>query len=199
MRKLFIGLTGGIGSGKSTALNALKDLGFKTLSCDEITAYLYTKKKVLKRIKKAFPNAVKGKFKLTIDREELSKALKEDSDYKTLCGITVPLILGEALYRASKLLYRYNVVLETPLLFENKLEWAFDKIIVITRDKKSRIESVKKRSFLSEEQILTRIDRQIDYDNFDFSKYIVVKNDGAKESLSNGLQDAIKQILDGNK
>ncbi len=195
MRKLFIGLTGGIGSGKSTALNALNDLGFKTLSCDEITAYLYTKKKVLKRIKKAFPSAVKGKFKLSLDREELSKALKADSDYKILTDITVPLILGEALYRASKLLYRYNVVLETPLLFENKLEWAFDKIIVILRDKESRIDSVKKRSNLDREQVLTRINRQIDYDNFDFSKYIVVYNDGDVESLTKNLQDCVKKLL----
>ena len=59
---MIIGLTGGIGSGKSTALNALKEKGYSVISCDEITKELYKKRKILKVLRKEFPTAIKGKI-----------------------------------------------------------------------------------------------------------------------------------------
>ena len=83
--------------------------------------------------------------------------------------------------------------MEVPLLFERGFAQNFDKIIVITRAKEERINSVKERSHLSEEEILSRIDKQIDYDKFDFTPYIVIKNDGTKEDLAAAVIKAIEE------
>ena len=64
---MIIGLTGGIGSGKSTALDILKKNGYKTVSCDDITRELYRKRKTLKKLRGEFPSAIKGRFFLKAD------------------------------------------------------------------------------------------------------------------------------------
>ncbi len=193
MKKTLIGLTGGIGSGKSTALNILKDLGFSVLSCDEITAELYKKQSVIRKLKRAFPNAVKGKIILSLDKSVLAKALENDEDYKLLTDITAPLIMNEALQKANKL--KGAVIIETPLLFEQSLEYLFSKIIVITRDKEARINAVICRSNLTKEQVLTRMSRQIDYDAFDLSPYIVIENNGNIEELKTSITKATEDLI----
>lgn len=193
MENKLVGLTGGIGSGKSTALRILKDFGFNTLSCDEICYDLYKKRKVKEIIKASFPHAVKGEKKLYIDKKELSKCLENDGDYEKLTSITTPLIINEALKRAKKL--GGTVILETPILFESKVEDLFDKIIVVLRNKMTRIDDTIKRSNLSEEEVLTRINRQIDYDNFDFSPHIVVENNSDKKALEVALKKVVKENL----
>ena len=65
--KKLIAVTGGIGSGKSVAVNVLSATGYNTLSCDDITTDLYEKRKVKLLLKKFFPSAVKGFFNPVID------------------------------------------------------------------------------------------------------------------------------------
>ena len=76
------------------------------------------------------------------------------------------------------------------MLFESKLESMFDKVIVVKRDKDSRVNSVIKRSNLTENQVLSRINNQIDYDTFDFSKYNVIINDNLDK-----LEQKVKNLL----
>ena len=66
----------------------------------------------------------------------------------------------------------------------------FDKVIVVKRDKDSRVSSVIKRSNLTENQVLSRINNQIDYDTFDFSKYNVIINDNLDT-----LEQKVKNLL----
>ena len=72
MTKKLFAITGGIGSGKSLVLSALKDAGFLTLSSDQIVAELYKTHKVKVLLKEMFPSAVSGEKRLTINRAEIS-------------------------------------------------------------------------------------------------------------------------------
>ena len=97
--------------------------------------------------------------------------------------------------RAEKYAEKNGVaIVEVPLLFENNVQSAFDKVIVITRDKAERIAAVKKRSDLSEEEILSRINKQIDYDNVDLSAFAVIKNDGEVSDLAAAVLTAVKSF-----
>ena len=177
-----IALTGGIGSGKSTALKILQDTGYKTLSCDKITSELYEKRKVKLKLKKLFPSAVTGFFNPVIDRKAISAIVFNDKGkLEELTALITPLVLKEAKRQATKL--GGVVFVEVPLLFERGYQDEFDAVIVVTRDMKTRIASVMERSNLTEQETVARINNQFDYDNADLNDYAVIENDGDLISL----------------
>ena len=83
------------------------------------------------------------------------------------------------------------VFAEVPLLFECKFENAFDKVIVITREKEQRIASVITRSALSREDVEARMRAQFDYDSADLSKYVVIENNGNVDELKEKIRSII--------
>ena len=194
MRKdKLIAVTGGIGSGKTTALNALKNAGYGVVSCDETTKELYKKRRTKKCLKKLFPSAVSGKIFLTIDKKELSKIVFLDkNENKKLTDYTTPLIFKKTIKKARK--KRGKVFVEVPLLFEKGYEKEFDEIIVILRDKTERIESVISRSNLTKVEVEKRIESQIDYDSLDLSKVKTVKNGKDKQKFVSEVLDLAKKL-----
>lgn len=185
-----IALTGGIGSGKSYALNLLKEAGYHTVSCDTVYAEIFQKQSFLKRLKKLFPDAVTGVFRLKADRQKISKTVFSDKDkLSELNALTHPLIVKECLLRAEKG-KKTVAIIEVPLLFEGGFEKSFDGVIVIVRDKAERIKSVIERSNLTDAQIIDRMRAQVDYDTIDLSGYTVVKNDGDfKEKILSAVKE----------
>ena len=193
---MIIGLTGGIGSGKSAAIAALKENGYKTVSCDDVTPELYKKRKTLKTLRGEFPTAIKGKIFLKADKKEIARVIFSDKEkYDFLNGFLTQKTFDVAYRRAEKFAKKGDkVIVEVPLLFENNFADKFDKVIVITRDKEIRIASVKARSILSEEEIAARISAQVDYDKFDFSPFTVIKNDGNISDLAAAVLKAVKSF-----
>lgn len=193
---MIIGLTGGIGSGKSAAIAALKENGYKTVSCDEITRELYKKRKTLKTLRGEFPSAIKGKIFLKADKKEIARVIFSDKEkYDFLNGFLTKKTFDIAYRRAEKLAKKGGkVIMEVPLLFENNFADKFDKVIVITRDKETRIAGVKARSNLSEEEIAARIAAQVDYDGIDLSPFTVIKNDGNVSDLAAAVVKAVKEF-----
>lgn len=190
---MLIGLTGGIGSGKTAALCALKENGYKTVSCDEITRGLYKKRKTLKKLRGEFPSAIKGKIFLKADKKEIARIIfSDEKKYAFLNGFLTEETFRIAVKKARKM--KGKVIVEVPLLFENNLAQNFDKIIVITRDKQERIKSVKARSSLSEEEIISRMNAQVDYDKLDLSAFTVIKNDGNINELAAAVLNAVKSF-----
>lgn len=188
-----IAITGGIGSGKSTALSIVKSLGYPVLSCDEITEELYTKRWVLKEIKKIFPNAVTGKIILKADKKAIAAAAFSDKEkYKKLTEYFSPLIFSETMKKAEKT--EGVIFVEVPLLFELGYQKRFDKVFVIKRELVKRIESVKARSDMTEEEVVARINKQFDYQNADLTDYTVIDNNGDKKDLEESIKREIEKI-----
>ena len=190
---MLIGLTGGIGSGKSAALAALQKNGYKTISCDDITRALYNRRSTLKKLRAEFPSAITGKLFLKADKKEISRIIFSDkATYAFLTDYLTKETFKIAMARAKKI--KGTVIVEVPLLFENDLQNVFDKVIVITREKSARIAAVKSRSNLSEEEIAARINAQFDYDKKDLSTFTVIKNDGEVSDLAAAVLKAVKEI-----
>ncbi len=184
-----IAITGGIGSGKSVALKTLKDAGYPVLSSDEIVKDLYKTHQIKLLLKDMFPMAVSGKEKLRIDTKKIGAIVFKDSELHTrLTNTITPLVLKEILRKAKK--HKKTLFVEVPLLFECEYEDHFDGVIVIKREESKRIESVKERSKLSEQQIKERINRQVDYDKIDLSKYVVIENNGDKKSFEKKILES---------
>ena len=194
MEKKLIALTGGIGSGKSFALKTLEENGFNTLSCDKIVSELYETAKIKRLLKKLFPEAVSGLIQLKIDRKKISElAFSSPERHQELTAAVTPLVLDEVLKRAAA--SPSSVFVEVPLLFECGYQNKFDGVLVIVRDKAERIESVKLRSNLKEEEILARIAMQFDYEKEDLSSYMVIKNDGNAENFKTSVLAAAKELV----
>ena len=92
------------------------------------------------------------------------------------------------------------VFAEVPLLFEGNYQELFDFVIVIERDIAKRIESVKTRDGLSDEQILNRIQSQFDYSKiketeyFKNGKIIEIDNNGGVEDLNEKVSLEINRL-----
>ena len=172
-----VALTGGIGSGKSYALSVLSDAGYPTLSSDEIVKELYETNAVKKKLKKLFPFAVSGKKELVLDKSVIaSTVFKDQKLHQKLTKTITPLVLKQIKKRTKGMIGL--VFVEVPLLFECNYQKHFDAVMVIMRDKNTRISSVMARNNMTEEQVLERINKQVDYDNLDLSECLVIENDG---------------------
>ena len=177
-----VAVTGGIGSGKTSVLAILKNLGYKVYNCDESAKKALKNRKIIKSIKKQFPFAVTGVIFPRVNKKLLAdKVFADEKARKQLEMITHPFIVNDVIKKAEK--EGGISFIEVPLLFEGGYQNLFDKTIVILRDKTERIKSVMERSNLTEQEVLARMNSQIEYDKKDFSNYIVIVNNGDKEQL----------------
>lgn len=189
--KIKIALTGGIGSGKSTVAQLIAARGFKVFSCDKIYSELLSDSNMLRLLSDEFGEKiiVDGK----IDRTLLAEiAFSDTKKIARLNKITHPLIIGSAL---SKMDTEDISFCEVPLLFEEGYEKLFDNIIVVLREKAERIAAVAGRDNLTAEQVVKRMEYQINYDNTDFAKYYVIHNDSDFQALKNRTDGVLNDII----
>ena len=168
-----VGLTGGIGSGKSTVLNEFKDLGIKTYSADNAAKTLInTDRALIDSIKKVFGNNIYKKNKL--DAKQLSKIVFQDSDkLKVLNSIIHPAVSNDfdSFIKANDETY---IVKEVAIIFETKSEDAYDKIILVRAPLEERIKRVLLRDDTTRDNIIKRVNNQIDESSiFNKCDYII--------------------------
>ena len=188
-----IALTGGIGSGKSLALDCAKELGYNTVSCDEISRKIYRDKTLKEEIKKEFGDSVFSSNGRLI-RKRLAKLVFGDTGkVAKLNALTHPVIIQKAFKKAS--LSKRDCVIEVPLLFESGLEKEFDQVIVVMRDKNARVNSVVERDKISKEDVENRIKNQFDYAKIDQNAHTLIYNDGTVDEF----KVKIGRALDGKK
>ncbi len=142
MKKIVVGLTGGVCSGKTTVLNEFKKYGFKTHNADEISKKVFYKPKILEKIKKIFGTADRKKIAMLI----FSAAKKR----KQLERIIHPLVIEEIKNFSASTRRSPLVVVEAPLLFEKKLKKLFNMTVTVWTTKEHQIarlgkQGIKKR------------------------------------------------------
>ena len=190
MDKKIIAITGGIGSGKSYALNILSSWGYPTFSCDETLKDVYNDKEVLLEVKKAFPKAFDGE---NLNRKVLADTVFNDNlKLEKLNAITHPHIFNRVISGARQSDGALAFI-EVPLLLEGGYQRFFDGVIVIKRSISKRITSVKARSNLTEKEIRKRISAQVDYDTIDLKEFFVIDNT-SEESLTKQLKEIIRRL-----
>lgn len=196
-KRLSIAVTGGIGSGKSLAIQLINEFGFTTFSCDKIYADLAYNKEYLSKIKEIFPFAIDSNGSL--DRKALSQIVfKDKAELEKLNQIAHPLlfkILNEKINENTGLIFT-----EVPLLFETQSENQFDFVIIVCRNIDDRIASVLQRDNVTKEQIFQRIENQFDYEKNliklkNNTKYFIVENNGDIMELANKIKNIISKIL----
>lgn len=162
---MIIGITGGIGTGKTTVAKEFKKLGAVVLDADAIAHRLIEPRKIAWRmIKGYFGNSVLNEDG-TVNRKALAeKAFLSKRYLKVLCDIVHPLVYKEiekALKKIRKANPKEVVVLDIPLLLESGGRSKIDKLVVVRADRNIQMERASKELGLRRSQILQRIKAQM--------------------------------------
>jgi len=190
---MIVGLTGGMGCGKSTALELFRKEGFRTVESDRIVRDLLEgDAEVRESIRAHFGTGVFGKDG-TIDRSALgARVFSDDGHLRWLEGLLHPRV--RAAWRAKVAAEpEKDWMVEIPLLFEKKLEKIFDCVISIVASDSVAWERLKSKG-LSEETIQARKSRQLSAQEKAQRADFVILNDGSASFLKSQVEMCSQQL-----
>jgi dephospho-CoA kinase len=191
---VFIGLTGGIGSGKSEALAAFGRLGAATLSSDQIVHDLLETEEVRKLLVERWGDAVlEGE---AIDRGAVAQIVFNQPDELQWLERSIFPRVGQrtAAWRAS--LEQESAgpsvaVVEVPLLFEAGVEGAFDATVAVVADEELRESRAGGRGH---EAVEGRAGRQLSQEEKVIRADHVIRNDGSLEDLERAVGELLARL-----
>lgn len=190
----FVGLTGGMGAGKSTALAALGRLGAEVLSTDAVVHELYEGEELRDAVVARFGAEVAPGGK--VDRAALARrAFASDQDRVWLEALIWPRVGA----RVASWLERVRAqdpppraaVVETPLLFEAGMEGIYDATIAVIAEEAVRRERAAGRGHAVAEE---RSSRQLSQQEKAQRATFVVHNDGSELELEQKLSAILDKL-----
>ncbi|MGC8595439.1 MAG: dephospho-CoA kinase [Candidatus Kryptoniota bacterium] len=180
---LKVGLTGNIGSGKSTAARFFAELGVPVFDADKIGHELLEKnKKIQKLITKEFGREILENGQ--ISRQKLSVIVFNDPvKLAALEEILHPEIIRELSARARSFHNKPYSIAEATLIYEARLSNKFDYIIVVTADENTAIKRAAQNLKKPVEEIEKRMKTQIPQSEKEKLADFVISNNGSVENL----------------
>lgn len=192
-----VGLTGGIGSGKTVASDRFKALGAHIIDTDIIAREVVEPgSPTLTQLVDAFGEQILQKNG-SLDRTVLREiAFSSPENKAQLDSITHPAIRIETLKQIADADFPYCVVV-VPLLSPNSGFSSFmQRVLAVSTDKQTKVERVKKRSHLSEEEVLAIMNTQLsDAEREEFADDII-RNDGTIEEAQALVDQLHEQYLE---
>jgi dephospho-CoA kinase len=189
-----VGLTGGMGAGKSTALAALERLGAAVLSTDEVVHELYAGERLRDAVVERWGEAVAPGG--TVDRSAVAERVFADAEDRAwLEGLLWPMV-GERIgawlteVRARRPAPRAAVV-EVPLLFEAGMQDAYDATIAVIAEEGVRRERAASRGHVLEN---ARAARQLSQEDKSRRATFAVRNDGTEAELTARLSGVLDTL-----
>ena len=191
---LKVGLTGGIGSGKSTASSILSKLGSYIFDADaEAKIILDSNKDVQNNIIEEYGSDVLDHDGI-INKKKLAKVAFQDEDHQIILNSIIhPFVFKELDKQFNKISNQNkhaSFIVDGALILESGLDQHLDSIVLIASLLKYRIERALKRGNLSREDILQRIDLQwTDEQKAEMADHTIYNNGTEKE-----LEEEIKEF-----
>ena len=191
-----LGITGGIGSGKSTASNFFKNNGAIVFNADkEAKKHLKNTKVLQNRIIDAFGQKIVESNKLSI-KKLAEVAFLSKFDQSILNGLMWPeifILVEEAMEGAREKGVELFVV-DAAMIFEANFEYMFDTTLLISTRKNFRINRALKRKNLHLEQIQNRMSLQMPETEKKRKADYVISNDSTEEKFLKKLNDFFKSL-----
>ncbi len=182
----WLGLTGGIGSGKSTVAEILHSRNIPVIDADKVTHHIMSRgNSAYDPIIEHFGTSILGSDQ-EIDRKKLGQIVfSNQAQLRKLESIIHPKVRDEVLRRRSELSAKNHqfAVYDVPLLYEKNMESMFDDVILVYCTEEQQIERVQKRNNLSKEQVELRIEQQLPIDEKRKRANIVIDNTGTLDDL----------------
>ena len=197
MTKL-IGITGGIGSGKTTFSNHLKKLGFLVHESDKVVSEIYTKpkKQFLSFIKKNISQKAVKQNK--INKSEIANVIFSNKVIKRLLERRIHKEVQSsrrAFIKKNTKKKKKIIFADIPLLFENKLEKKFDLVICIISSKKNRINRVLKTKKFTKENLNKIIKAQTSDKERRNRSQIIINNNKTKKDFIFTAEKVLTRLI----
>ena len=173
-----IGLTGGIGSGKSTVATYIASKGIPVYIADEEAKKLMDSKVIIKKIQAIFEENILTE-EGNLDRKKIgSIVFNQPEKLAQLNAIVHPEVKKHFEKWVKKHKNQSFVVKEVAILFETGGNLACDKVIMITAPEEIRIERAMKRDNIDRESVLSRIKNQLpEEEKIKMSNFVVYNTD----------------------
>ena len=197
---MVIGLTGGIGTGKSTVSQILKDRGFPVIDLDVISHEVIEFSSVVEKIVQNFGREVLDEDEAgncTISREKLGKIIFSDKKKRlALNSIMHPEILKVMHKKILECKSEKNKIIfvEVQLLFEVQWEKEFDYILLVAAKRDMQVRRVLERDKRSEEEAWNIINSQMSLDEKREKSDFVIENDGNMDDLNKKVDKFLKNL-----
>lgn len=178
-----VGLTGGIGAGKSTVADLFSQKGAVVIRSDELARKVIEPQtsgfqQVVARFGKEYVN-----YEGHIDRAKLAQLVfHDDIALKDLENIIHPLVRNKTNQIIDQHTSETIIVNEIPLLLEKKMESLFDFLVIVVSSDKNRLERLSQRG-LTKDQITARMAKQVSDDERKAAADFLIVNDGNLDQL----------------
>ncbi|MCC0657429.1 dephospho-CoA kinase [Clostridioides sp. ES-S-0123-01] len=193
---LILGLTGGIGCGKSSLSNIFRKFNITIVDADIISRQIFEDELLLEKVFEHFGRNIK-KDDGTLDRKALGKIVFNDEEkLNELNNLTHPIIrekiisdIEEARKKDEKI-----VILDAAILVESGFLEIVDKLLVVTCKQEVQISRIQKRDNCSKQEALSRINSQMSQE--EKSKYgdYIIDNSGTITELENKVYKFIEYM-----
>ena len=190
---ILVGLTGGIGSGKSTVINYFKELGITCYQADdEAKKLMNSDKGLIKKIKNSFGDSIYINSKL--DRKKLSAIVFTDKKKLELLNSIVHPYVTRHFENFCKGLGDIYIIKEVAIIFEIGTQNKFDKIILVRAPKEDRVKRIINRDKCNRQDAINRINNQIAHDDKIDQCDFIIDNINLEE-ISNKVLEIHNSIL----
>jgi dephospho-CoA kinase len=190
----FVGLTGGIGAGKSEALAAFERRGIPVLSTDKVAHDILDDEQVRDALIERWGEEIAPNGR--VDRDRVGEIVFADRDELTwLESVTHPRVGAHVLEWRQGLGPEVEIaVVEVPLLFEAAMEDAFDATLAVIADDEIRDARLRERG---QAGLAGREDRQLDQTEKERRADHVIRNDESLEALDREVDKLIDELRQG--
>lgn len=173
-----VGISGGIGSGKSTACRVFSILGIPVFEADmEARKLQSTDAGIRTKMRALFGPAVYLPD-TSIDRKYLASIVFNDPSLLLKLNAIIHPVVRKAFFEWCELQHSPYVLMEAAILYESGFYKMMDKVIVVSTDQEQRIERVMKREGTTREKVLQRIGNQwTDEQRNKLADFVIYNND----------------------
>ncbi len=193
---LKLGVTGGIGSGKTSVCKVFKVLGIPVFSADRIARKIMdSDEEIIRQI-----NIIAGSdmyYSGTLDRAALATLIFNNDNLLAKVNSLVHPVVFEKFAAWEKIQTAPYVIMEAAILFESGASKLMDKIATVAAPEEERLSRVTMRSMLTREQVLDRMKNQMDDDSrIRSSDYVIYnsENDMIIPAILDIHEDIIKNL-----
>lgn len=196
-----VGVTGGIGSGKTVVCNVFQSLGAYVLNADDLAKHLMVNDaEIRQQIIETFGEQ-SYRADGSLNREFLAEQAFEKDRVEELNNIVHPHIPPET----EKIMQKVEkegfdvFVYEAALLLQNLRPDYLDYIVLVLADKNKRVKRVQQRDNVAEELVRNRMNKQQDFDRLTHLADMVIENNGSLEDLKSKTRRIYRFFLQSSE
>ena len=186
----YIGLTGGIGCGKTTVLEAFEKIGVPCFIADRQAGKYYDDPSFLDEIHSLFGPTV-FRSDGSVDKQRIAQIVFSDKQMlRRLNELVHPRVMAEFRQWADRQQAPY-VILESAIIYEYQLEKHLDQVITVYLDKEERLRRLEHRDHVSRQALEARMRNQLSAEEkMDRADYVILNYEGNPRARQVAFVDA---------